>query len=56
LIISGSNNFDTTGTNFTYDSTLSPTVTSLSPSSGSGTTLTITGTGFGSDSSIIIFL
>jgi hypothetical protein len=49
---SGSNTFSTNEISFSYDTTISPTISSLATSSGSNTELTITGSGFGSNSSI----
>ena len=41
----------TTSLTYAYDTSLSPVITTISPSSGSGGSLTITGQGFGTDSS-----
>ena len=40
--------FDTTGLSFTFSASLTPSVSSVSPTSGSGGQITIAGSGFGS--------
>ena len=55
-ISSKNTQFTTNSFLYEYSTALSPTITSLSPTSGSAGTLTISGSGFGTDSSNFKFI